>query len=428
MFKESISLKYKKQIEENPVVNIPSSKSISNRLLVIRDLSTDNGDIEDISTSEDTWMLNNFIQTSANKTNSTFFCKNSGAVVRFLLALLATKEGSWTIDADKRMQNRPLLPLIDILNELGADIRIRDKENIFPIRIYGKKLVSKGIITLENNLTSQIISALLLISSEITNGLTLRLPPNQVSKPYIDMTIALLNRFGANIKVIDNLLVCSEGRYKFNNIRVEKDYSCASFFYLYVAVGKLQQLRIKSLQASTLQGDYVCVDLFQRLGVRTIFDSDGTILYYDKELAKESLKLEFDLQDYPDLFCPLVVGSYLSGKETSIINLSSLKVKESDRLENMIRELNKLGKRCYRQEDNLFIQPISDNSLQPSNIDLSNTQTTNPLFHTYEDHRIAMSLSAIAFVCSGIEIENPTCVGKSFADFWDQTSKFFDLS
>lgn len=372
-------------------------------------------------------MLNNFIQDSANKTNSTFFCKNSGAVVRFLLALLSTKEGLWTIDADKRMQNRPLLPLIDILNELGADIRIRDKENIFPITIYGKKLVSKGIITLENNLTSQIISALLLISAKITNGLALRIPMNQVSKPYIDMTIALLNRFGANIKIIDNLLVCSEGRYKFNNIRVEKDYSCASFFYLYVAVGKLRKLRIKSLQASTLQGDCVCVDLFQRLGVRTIFDSDGTILYYDKELADQNLRLEFDLQHYPDLFCPLVVGSYLSGKETRINNLSSLKVKESDRLENMIRELNKLGKRCYRQGDNLFIHPISDNSLQPSNIGKINTQTPNLLFHTYEDHRIAMSLSAIAFVCSGIEIENPTCVEKSFPEFWDQAREFFDL-
>jgi len=452
MFCKSISLKYKKQIGDNLSINVPSSKSISNRLLVIRDLSNNYGEIEDISSSEDTQMLNNFIELSANKINNTFFCKNSGAVVRFLLALLSTKEGKWIIYADKRMQNRPLLPLIDILNRLGGDIRITSKEKIFPITIYGQKLVSKEIITLNNNLTSQIISALLLISGKIGNGLTLRIPHNQVSMPYIDMTIYLLNRFGANIQTKDNLLVCSEGGYKFNNIRVEKDYSCASFFYLYVAVGKLRKLRIKSLQTSILQGDYICVELFRQLGVQTIFDSEGAILGYDEKLARKNKKLEFDLQSFPDLFCPLVVASYISGKETFIRNLSSLKVKESDRLENMIRELNKLGKRCYRQQDDLFIQSIYDNNLQTNkitnnnsllnkeNIEILETSQANmqiknlyihsltPFFHTYEDHRIAMSLSAIAFVCKEIAIENPTCVNKSFTDFWLQANKFFDIN
>ena len=177
---DSLILKKKDKTAQNPIVSVPYSKSISNRLLIIRHLSDSKAEIKNLSSSDDTIMLQNFIQSIANKTNNSFYCKNAGTTLRFLLALLSLTEGKWILDADKRMQTRPLLPLIDALNNLGADIKIKNSEEVFPITIIGKTLTGNKTIELKDNLTSQIISALILISPYIKGGVNLILPPNQV--------------------------------------------------------------------------------------------------------------------------------------------------------------------------------------------------------------------------------------------------------
>ncbi|MBR1775347.1 MAG: hypothetical protein IJ759_07485 [Bacteroidales bacterium] len=414
---DSLILKKKDKTAQNPIVSVPYSKSISNRLLIIRHLSDSKAEIKNLSSSDDTIMLQNFIQSIANKTNNSFYCKNAGTTLRFLLALLSLTEGKWILDADKRMQTRPLLPLIDALNNLGADIKIKNSEEVFPITIIGKTLTGNKTIELKDNLTSQIISALILISPYIKGGVNLILPPNQVSLPYITMTVSLVNRFGGDINQIDNTLVCRQSEYKFKETSVEGDFSSAAFFYLYVAVGKIKNLRIKNLQTSYLQGDSICKDLFSQLGVETKFDGNGALLSYNEDLVSANQQYEFDLKDFPDLFCPLVVACFVSGKATLIKNLASLRVKESDRLQNMINELNKINNRCKEGNDYLIIEPqLTDNYFELY-------KEENVFFNTYNDHRIAMSLSAFSLVCNEITLENPACVEKSFPDFWQQISK-----
>ena len=186
---------------------------------------------------------------------------------------------------------------------------------------------------------------------------------------------------------------------------------------MYVAVGKIKNLRIKNLQTSYLQGDSICKDLFSQLGVETKFDGNGALLSYNEDLVSANQQYEFDLKDFPDLFCPLVVACFVSGKATLIKNLASLRVKESDRLQNMINELNKINNRCKEDNDYLIIEPqLTDNYFELY-------KEENVFFNTYNDHRIAMSLSAFSLVCNEITLENPACVEKSFPDFWQQISK-----
>ncbi|MGP1514816.1 MAG: 3-phosphoshikimate 1-carboxyvinyltransferase [Bacteroidales bacterium] len=457
MIYDTITLRNNLSKKKEYNLEIPSCKSIANRLLIIKSLSNSSSIIRDISTADDTQMLHTFIQELENKSSNTFYCKNAGTTLRFLLALLSLREGTWCLEADNRMQDRPLLPLINILNSLGGDITITNNKKIFPIVIKGKKLLGNKVIELKENLTSQIISALLLISPYIKGGITFILPHKQTSMPYVNMTIALVNIFGGHITAIDNTLVCRSSRYFFHEVSVEKDYSSASFFYLYVAVGKLNNIRIKDLQTSMLQGDSICAKLFKVFGVTTIFDEIGVLLSYNERLISDNQYLEFDLLENPDLFCPVAVASYISGKQVCIKNIASVKVKESNRLENMVIELNKLGDRCKMQEDSLIIETIKEVDLNrfvfdnnkvslcknnvglhydemPQKIDNSLRDYINEwknktyFFKTYNDHRIAMSLSAIAFVCKSITIENPQCVAKSFPNFWQQINKIFNVN
>lgn len=421
MFYDSVLLQKRTPLVKNLIVDIPYSKSISNRLLVIRHLASSTATINNLSDSDDTRMLNQFLQQVESKTNNTFNCKNAGTTFRFLLALLSVTEGKWELRADKRMGQRPVSSLVDALNFLGADIRINYSGEYFAVTVIGKKLVGNKTIEIKENLTSQIISALLLISPNIEGELSVILPHLQTSMPYIDMTISLINKCNGRIEKIYNKLVCRQSRYFFNEIAIEKDFSCASFFYLYVCAGKLQNIRINHLQISTLQADAVCVNLFKNLGVLTSFDEQGAVLSYEGGLVAENQELEFDLLDCPDLFSPIVVASYLSNKKVCIKNIASSRVKESDRVENIIKELNKLGNRCKEEKDCVIIDSFGEDDF------VNKVQNSSFSFNTYNDHRIAMGLSAISFVCREIEIENPHCVEKSFVDFWRQAEKFFTI-
>ncbi len=421
MLYNSVLLQKRTPLIKNLIVDVPYSKSISNRLLVIRHLAGSNATINNLSDSDDTQMLNQFLQQIENKKNNTFNCKNAGTTFRFLLALLSVTEGKWELFADKRMWQRPVLPLVDVLNSLGADIRINHSGEFFVVTIIGKKLVGNKTIEIKENLTSQIVSALLLISPNIEGELSIVLPHLQTSMPYIDMTISLINKCNGQIRKMYNQLVCRQSRYFFNEITIEKDFSCVSFFYLYVYAGKLQNIRVNHLQTSILQADAVCVNLFKNLGILTLFDEKGAVLSYEESLVAENQELEFDLLDCPDLFCPIVVASYLSDKKVFIKNIASLRVKESNRIENMIKELNKLGDRCKEEKDCVIIDSFDKDGF------VDKVQNSSFSFNTYNDHRIAMSLSAISFVCKEIEIENPNCVEKSFVDFWRQAEKFFTI-
>lgn len=396
-----------KERKDTPYIHLPYSKSISNRLLVIRHLSKTKADILNLSDSDDTTLLNSFLKDIETKRNNSFFCKNAGTTTRFLIALLSICEGEFIIDAERRMQSRPILPLIEILKSLGAKIEYQNKENIFPLKIIGSQLKNNGTIKLENHLTSQIISALLLISPYIKGGLRLILPSNQVSLSYINQTISLANLFGSKIRLKENSIISEESKYVFSTFRVEKDYSALSFIYAFTCVGELEKVIVPNLEPSVLQGDSIAINLFADLGVETSFERDYCILSYNPTLVKN--KLVVDVKNTPDLFLPLVVSIYAKGVEGEITGIETQRVKESNRIENTARELNKLGKRCVVEKDRMLILSGSlDKNLKPK-------------FSSYSDHRIVMALCSLAMVCNEVEFDDISCVEKSWKTFFEDT-------
>lgn len=403
-------------INEEIKISLPSSKSISNRLLVIRYLSEIKGNIDNLSDSEDTELLNVFLTQIENKTNNEFFCKNAGTTTRFLIALLCITKGIWEVRASQRMQERPILELLNILQKMGADITYNNHQNLFPLIIKGKELENKEVIVTENNLTSQIISALLLISPCIKGGLSLRIPKNQVSFPYIEQTILLSNRFGAKIEIKDNLIISQQSKYRFHNTKVEKDYSSFCFILAFICVWELKNVVMEGLFSSELQGDFKALEIFEQLGVKVLLKENYAILSYNDSLFDSGKKFEFDLTSTPDIFLPLAVCMYCKGVEGKITGLATQRVKESDRLVNIIKELNKMGKKCSASE-NVFW-------LKKGMIDME----VRPSFVSYDDHRMVMALSVCSGICKEISFDNIDCVKKSWPDFWKNITKLVTLN
>lgn len=391
-------------------VPLPSSKSISNRLLIIRFLSQSEASIRNLSDSEDTRLLDTFLNQINKSSSGRFFCKNAGTTTRFLLSLLSITKGEWTIDADSRMQSRPVLPLVRILQSLGADIEYKDDDTVFPIHITGTELQSHGALNLENHFTSQIISSLLLISPYIKGGLTLHLPDSQVSFPYIQQTISLANGFGAKILKKNNVLVSEESEYSFHSLEVERDYSSLCFVYAFVCLGKFKKVLVPDLKPSSLQGDYKAVDFFSDLGVETRFEESQTLLSYNPDFFDDNKEFVFDVKETPDVFLPLVVSLYALGVKAEVSGIETQKVKESDRLSNIVNELNKLGERCFVEDSRLVIQK---GIVNPDSV---------PSFSSHNDHRIFMALSSLAFVCRKIVLDNSSCVKKSWRTFFNDVS------
>lgn len=403
-------------VNEEIKLSIPSSKSISNRLLIIRHLSKIKGNIDDLSDSEDTELLNTFLTQIENKTNNVFFCKNAGTTTRFLISLLCITKGIWKVETSPRMQERPILNLLKILQKLGADITYRNTQYPFPLTIKGQELQSKEIIPIENNLTSQIVSALLLISPYIKGGLSLQIPTNQVSFPYIEQTVLLSNKFGAEIKIDNNLILSKQSKYQFHHTKVEKDYSSLCFVLSFVCVWKLKYVIIENLFSSELQGDFKAIDIFKQFGVEVFFKENYAILSYNDSLFNNGKKFEFDLTSTPDVFLPLAVCMYCKGVKGKIIGLATQRVKESDRLANITKELNKMGNRCWAKEEVFMVEKGEiDKNMRPS-------------FVSYDDHRMVMALSVCVGMCKEISFDNITCVGKSWSDFWNDMTKLVTLN
>lgn len=389
------------------ILNIPYCKSISNRLLVIRHLAKSRQEIEGLSDSDDTQLLLSCLQAVNNRNKFSFYCRNAGTSTRFLLALLCLEEGVWNLEADNRMNFRPIGPLIAELRSMGAHIESLNKDTVFPLKIEGRKLSGNKTIEFEQTETSQMISALLLISPYIEGGLRIRIAENQASLPYIEQTISLANSFGAKIVKQDNLLICRPSKYKFKKCKVEKDYSSLCVILCLTAVGRLQNVVVKNLQPSCLQADFEALKMFEDLGVETKFCKTGVRLSYLSLMLSEKEELVFDVKACPDSFLPLVTACYVAGKKTKISSVKAQDSKESKRLENIVTELNKLGERCHIEEDCLIIEP--------GDVDVSRI----PSFCSYGDHRMAMVLSVLCLQFGSVYIDDIDCVSKSWRHYFD---------
>ena len=384
----------------NHSFNISGSKSESNRLLILKYIFK-NIKIENLSNSDDTIVLKNYLESNSNLID----VHHAGTAMRFLTAYLAIQNNnSFQITGSERMQNRPIKILVDALNILGADINYLDKIGYPPLKINGKMLLG-GEISLSSEVSSQYISALMLIASSLKNGLVITLKGSVTSRPYIEMTSSILNRVGIKSSFKENKISIQSVKLLEKSIqKVESDWSSLSYFYSIVALSKYSELNIGSYNINSIQGDKKLVEIYKNFGVQTSFSNDTiTIKKIESKDLNKSLKL--DLSDTPDIAQTIAVTCFGLGLSCDLYGLHTLKIKETDRLEALKVELTKMGAIVSITKDSFHLTKSSEIK-------------SNITIETYNDHRMAMAFTPLA-ICKPIIINNPDVVSKSFPDFWD---------
>ncbi len=395
----------------NQTIHIPASKSLSNRWLILQYLYPQL-QIENLSSAQDTKVLREAldnIRTTANITSINI--GHAGTAMRFLTALIAGIEGkSFILDGSNRMRQRPIGILVDALESLGGKISYLEQQGFPPIKISGTKLNAQHI-EIPANVSSQYITALLLIAPKLPNGLHLTLSGNRVSTPYVDMTIAILKSIGVGV-VSDthSIIVSPAPKIKSKRVHIESDWSSASYFYGLSAIFK-KEIYISSFYKNSLQGDSELVDIFSKFGIKSLFQENGTLLLRPIPGFVKPDFLSFDLLRTPDLAQTLAVTCLAMGIKCRLTGLQTLKIKETDRLVALQNEMQKLGA-------NIHIDDVGLEIITPS------VSTSNVFIDTYDDHRMAMSFALLKKVYPQINIKHPEVVVKSFPDFWEKIGLF----
>ncbi|HTA60883.1 MAG TPA: 3-phosphoshikimate 1-carboxyvinyltransferase [Bacteroidia bacterium] len=390
----------------NGTVNLPASKSIANRLLLMKAVAgfTD-VEIHNLSNARDTQILESILNNLS--ANATIDVHDAGTVMRFLTAYVSCLEGEWIITGTERMQQRPIGALVNVLRNIGAEIEYLKNENYPPLKIRGKQLKG-GKIEIDGSISSQFISALLMISPLFTEPLELHIKNDLVSKPYVDMTLKLMQQWGINYTWKENVISIDNKPYQkpTEKIFVESDWSAASYFYSILSLAKQGEITLPYLFKNSLQGDCACIELFADLGVSTAFTNDGVVL---KKTNQAKNKIEYNFLNCPDIAQTLAVCYAAKNVQASLQGLQTLSIKETDRIDALKTELGKFGVELV----------ISANSIQIN----SKFKAQDSKIETYKDHRMAMSFAPLALCCNTIEIENPTVAEKSFPHFWDELKK-----
>jgi 3-phosphoshikimate 1-carboxyvinyltransferase len=331
---------------------------------------------------------------------------HAGTAMRFLTAYFSIQdEREVTLTGSARMKQRPIKILVDALRTLGANITYLENDGFPPIKIVGKKL-TKGKVSLKANVSSQYISALLLIASRLKNGLELCLEGKVTSVPYIDMTLSLLNEVGIDTSFVDHKISVKSqvSILRPKTLIVESDWSSASYFYSVIALSEIgTEITIASYKKQSLQGDSVLADLYKSFGVETYYNKNSIRLVKANGAGEKDLS--FHLSDTPDIAQTIAVTAFGLGEACNMTGLHTLKIKETDRLIALKTELEKLGAEVTISNDSLHLKS-------------SNKIKNNVLIGTYNDHRMAMAFAPLALKTS-ILIENADVVSKSYPHFWE---------
>ncbi len=383
-------------------VKLPASKSISNRALILNALSYSSYEIENLSDCDDTTALVRVLNSNARDFN----VGAAGTTMRFLTAFLSKIVGEWTLTGSERMKRRPIGVLVDALNRVGAEITYLENEGFPPLRIKGHALRG-GEIALAGNVSSQYISALLMIAPYTEQGLILRLTGSIISRPYINLTLDLMAQYGVHGTWVDERTIhVGPGEYHPIPFTVESDWSAASYWYALMALSPLAEIELLGLFKRSAQGDSKGAKLFARLGVATDYTKRGVRLRHTGERPR---KMVYDFVDQPDLAQTFAVVCALMGIPFRFSGLHSLRIKETDRIAALQTELAKLGYVLHDYEDSVLEWEGERRTVDPS-----------PLIATYEDHRMAMSFALAALTRDdGIRIADPAVVSKSYPHFWD---------
>jgi len=387
-------------------VELPASKSISNRLLILNALSYSAHPIKNLSDSDDTKAMLSVFNSNTNE----FDIGAAGTTMRFLTAYLSKIVGEWTITGSKRMKQRPIHVLVDALNKLGGKIDYIEKEGFPPLRIFGSSLTG-GELELPGNVSSQYISALLMVGPYMEKGLTLNLTGDITSRPYIHLTLKLMEMYGVKCSWVGNKIIVPVSEYKPVAARVESDWSAASYWFEIVALaGKDASVVLKGLDRYSWQGDAAVAELFVKLGVKSKFTKKGLVIFNTGEVTKG---FSYDFSKEPDLAQTFAVTCAFLDVPFEFAGLHTLKIKETDRIGALVTELGKFGFILKtNNEDNLIWTGEKKDAID------------NIVVATYKDHRMAMAFAPAALkVATSFSVDDHMVVTKSYPKYWEDLKK-----
>jgi 3-phosphoshikimate 1-carboxyvinyltransferase len=382
---------------------LPASKSISNRVLIIDALSGNQSTLNNLSDANDTQLMRALV----NSGNETIDVEDAGTTMRFLTAYFAVTNQKKTITGTSRMKERPIGILVDALRTLGAEIQYLEKEGYPPLRTKGFSKQQVNHLRIRGDVSSQFISALMMVAPVLPQGLTLGLEGKIGSRPYIEMTKSLMEHFGVKTQFLGNLITIPHQKYRPAQYTVESDWSGASYWFGFAALAASADIELPRLHLRSLQGDRSIVDIMSNLGVNAQMRGDHLALA--KIDSDESL--EWDFTHCPDLAQTVAVVCAAKGVEGRFTGLESLRIKETDRIAALQQELRKIGADLVEASPSTW-------KLIPSKA-LPSTASIN----TYKDHRMAMAFAPLATLMD-VVIENPSVVRKSYPTFWDDVKSF----
>ena len=421
-------------------ISLPASKSESNRVLIIAALTGNGCEICNLSEASDTVILKNILNgcqvspygwspeggetPDTTLDEDTVDVKDAGTAMRFLTAYYVATKQNKTLTGSPRMQERPIGPLVDALKELGADIRYIKKEGFPPIRINGESdLTSANKISINAGISSQFISALLMIAPVLPTGLRLQLTGNITSKPYIRMTLKIMEHFGIKHKWEDDTISisplkevpplggfrgASDQNYVPPVYTVEPDWSAASYWYSMAALADEAEITLPGLKKNSFQGDSIIAEIGEKLGVKTIFNSHEVII---RKKGSTLQSIDLDLTENPDLAQTIAVLCAAKGIALSMSGIENLRIKETDRIQALKNELSKMGAKIDIEGQGKM-KIITNYELR----------ITNYEFQTYNDHRMAMAFAPLGLL-GNITIDEPNVVEKSYPNFWNDLRK-----
>ena len=394
-------------------IMLPASKSISNRALIIQALTKGGMMPENLSDCDDTEV----IIRGLGKQSEIIDIKAAGTAMRFMTAYLSATEGEHTITGTERMKHRPIGILVDALRYLGAEIEYVGEEGYPPLRIRGRQLEG-GTLLIAGDVSSQYISALLMIAPILTKGLELKLTGNIISRPYIDLTLHLMHEFGVAAEWSDfDTIRVKPQPYQQRAYTIESDWSAASYWYEILALTDDTQSKValQGLKDGSRQGDSTVRYIFSLFGIKTSFKEKGVNGMPEALLTRHSRmlnRMDYDFTNQPDLAQTLIAVCPVLGIPFHFTGLGTLKIKETDRIEAMKREMEKLGY-ILDEEEGTALSWIGERC-EPM---------TQPTIDTYEDHRMAMSFAPLAIKLGEIRINNPEVVSKSYPHYWADLRK-----
>ena len=365
-------------------INLPSSKSISNRLLIIQALCMENFKIENLSISDDTINLQKAISSKENTIN----IGDAGTSFRFLTSYLSIQKGQeFILTGSDRMKERPIKELVSVLQKMGAKIEYLENEGVPPLKIIGTDLEG-GKIEIDGGISSQFITSILLIAPTFQNGINLEIVGELVSKPYVEMTLKLMKEFGIESDWTNNIITINHQKYIPKDYTVEADWSASSFWFEIASLSKRCNIRLNGLQQNSIQGDKRSIEIFNNLGVDSIFENEKLILTKNQTISPFQT---YNLIETPDLYQPLRCTLFSKNIEANFSGIQTLKDKETDRIISVETELNKL------------------NSIK--------------IIDTHKDHRMAMSFAPLCLEFGKLQINDVEVVSKSYPDFWEDLKK-----